>query len=52
MYQGTTSQLAEKLENLASLVSGHGFTGCGKLKTEGGRGFNPRIKPIKSMRAL
>jgi hypothetical protein len=44
MYQGTTSQLAEKLENLASHVSGHGFIGCGKTQNGGRRGFHPPHK--------
>jgi len=29
-----------------------GFKGFGKLEPEGGGGFNPRIKPAQSMRAL
>jgi hypothetical protein len=35
-----------------AVLKGHGFTACGKLDTEGGGGFNPRIRPIESMLAL
>jgi hypothetical protein len=36
----------------ARLVIGHDFRGCGKPRFGWRRGFNPRIKPTESMRAL
>jgi hypothetical protein len=38
--------------NPDSFVSGYDFNRCGVFNSEGGGGFNPRIKPTKSLRAL
>src|ERR1035437_4394174 len=48
LCKGTTSQVVERLDSM----KGTGFTCCGKTKSGGRRGFNPRTKQKESVWAL